>query len=55
MKYKYQGFFPVTLFSSNIDEIKDTKIEHVDMSEFVEKTQKQPLDNGMKCIVQSNI
>lgn len=39
MNYKYQGVLPPMVVFSNVDEIKDIEISHVDMSEFIERTE----------------
>lgn len=56
MKYKYdkyQNEISPSQVSSPVDEIKDTKIGHVDMSDFLERVEGSPCE-GMQLLLNSH-
>jgi len=54
MKYKYQGVFPVLPVTYNVDEIRDTKIGHVDMAKYVERMKLDKPSHYMQRIIKNN-
>lgn len=58
MKFKKQDLhsvFPSSSVTSNIDHIRDTKIGHVNLEEFLKRIKKPPSQLDMEAVINSGI
>lgn len=55
MKYKYQGVYPPTVVISKVEKIKDTKVGHQDLVDFIKRIEQKLLEDSLRAIVHKNL